>query len=178
MKTLKIITALFFVSVLLNSCEKDPYAEDKENHTFFRCKVNGKEWHNEGYGFYGDLSTISYNSYTFHNIESRGAFAASITYRPNESIHEHLSISKFSNLKIENNSIENTTSPIFFDYTNDNFDEYYLDTLYHSNLYIIDIDSIIELIKGEFEFRGITKDGLKTINITDGEFDWKVYWYK
>ncbi len=185
MKKFQFLTALFLISLLTPSCglfePEDPYKQDKEIHRFFRCKVNGKEWtiHSNDW-FYGDRSTISYYSNTYSVVERRGGLDISMNNDKNENDQETIYIYIKDDLKLGENKIMKRSSTFFpfGKWKNNTVTGYFLDETYNNNLYITEMDSINSIIKGEFEFKGITKDGKDTVLVNDGEFAWKVYWYK
>ncbi|MEZ4906554.1 MAG: hypothetical protein R2771_02670 [Saprospiraceae bacterium] len=172
MKSIIVLISFFLLGILFSGCEKDPYADAKENHRFFRCKVNGKEWHNEGYGFYGDDSAIQYFDRPYDTLHN-GGFIVDMNYRPNENILESLNFAVSKNL-IEG---ENLANYYQFGIFSPSFKLYKTDESYSNSLFIEEIDSMSRIITGTFEFRAITKDGQDTVLVTDGEFDWKPYWY-
>ncbi|MEZ4906558.1 MAG: hypothetical protein R2771_02690 [Saprospiraceae bacterium] len=186
MKSIIVLISFFLLGILFSGCEKDPYADAKENHRFFRCKVNGKEWHNESYDwFYGDDSAMEYYLAP-DSIESSGRFIIKMNYYPNENTLESLVVHIDRNLKVGENRISKYLKN---EITNDSFAKstfnifkpeykfYYPDETYKNQVNIIDIDSTNRIIKGTFEFRAITEDGRDTVLVTDGEFDWKPNWY-
>ncbi len=184
MKKFQFLVALFLISLLSHSCglfePEDPYKRDKEIHQFFRCKVNGKEWHNYSYNwFFGDLSTIAYYSNTYSVVKRRGGLDIRMDNDKAQNDREHMFLAIKNELKLGNNKIVKvTTDMCFHTNKNDVVKEFYLDSTYNNNLYITEMDSTNSIIKGEFEFKGITKDGKDTVLVNDGEFDWQVYWYK
>ena len=176
MYKIKIFAALFIFGVLLSGCnifnEPDPYEYAKENHRFFRCKVNGLEWHNEGFGFYGDYSAIEYYDSPYDTLRD-GNFTVHMWYYPNKNICETIS---FAVLQL--NEGENKAINFRFGIWKPESKIYKTDESYNNYLIIEKIDSVNEIIKGNFEFRAITEDGKDTVLVNDGEFEWKVYWYK
>ena len=183
-KLLEVFSLLSIFILMLSGCglfeKPDPYKRDKEIHLFFRCKVNGKEWHNYSYNwFFGDLSTIAYYSNTYSAVSFRGRLEISMDNDNAQNDREHIFLAVKNELKLGNNKITKvTTDMCFHSHKNDVVKEFYLDSTYNNNLYITEMDSTNSIIKGEFEFKGITKDGKDTVLVNDGEFDWHVYWYK
>lgn len=170
---------LFLIAIILTtailSCEKNKlekhYEKDKELHTFFRCKVNGQEWHSDHHGY---RSTISYYTDTYApQLDIAGGLEAKIQYTHDDK-DEYIYIYIRRDLEEGDNLIDNRISYIYRKFKT----VYYLDTNNYNNLFITDIDSTNKVITGEFEFRAMTDDGLDTVYVTDGEFDWKVYWYE
>lgn len=174
------LTILIFL-IILSSCgvleKEDPYKKAKEKHRFFLCKVNGKEWYNAGYGFFGDDSEMEYYDFKYSNPDLRGSFVVDMDNEPNKEIHEHISF-YIDELKIGDNPIVSNVSLVYSVFQETPWISYYLDTTFSNNLYITDIDTTDKIIKGRFNFRAVTKDKIDTVYITDGEFDWKPYWYK
>lgn len=165
MKIVQFLVALFLFSLLTPSCglfePEDPNKRAKEIHRFFRCKVNGKEWTFHSYDwFYGDRSTIAYYSNTYSVVERRGGLDISMNNEKDENNQEYMFIYIKNNLKEVDNKItkRSYSNWCFSTYKNDEIKHFYLDSTYNNNLYITEMDSTNSIIKGEFEFKGITKD--------------------
>lgn len=174
------LVAFFYIAFTFTSCvkdesfEKDPYSLEKRRHRFLRCKINGKEWYHDGFGFYGDRSFMNY--YNIPQSGIKGGFVIDMEFQPDNLKHQVLYIGVPYNLKEGNNHLSYMYNVHFSEYA-PNHKTYYIDSAYYNNiLYIMDIDSVNYIITGQFEFRAITEDMQDTVLITDGEFDWKPYW--
>lgn len=184
MKALKYLTSIFLFILMLSGCglfeKPDPYKWDKEHHRFFRCKINGKEWSTASYDwFYGDQSSIAYYSNTYPVIERRGGMDILMDYVPSEKVFETLNLYIIKDCKLGINLITTKDNiPTFSILEPGPYIDYFLDKDYNNFVEIDEMDSINSLIKGNFEFRAITENKKDTIMVTDGEFEWKVYWYK
>lgn len=181
-KTPIFLTAIILI-IAIFSCEKkfdkeEFYKEAKEKHKFFRCKVNGEEWHTAGHGYFGNMSTMAYYTYSYDPKYS-GTFEANIDNKPNDNKNENMYIYIENDLEEGDNEIKQVgTRYIYTNFINSPWKIYYIDSTYNNNLYITDIDSTNKIITGQFEFRAMTEDGQDTVLVTDGEFDWAVYWYE
>ncbi len=173
-----LLTFSLFYSCSLFEWEKpDPYANDKKFHRFLRCKVNGEEW-SDIYCFDCGWSTAQWEYFGNPNHEAYGELYVRARYRPEKEIYESLYI-KIDNMVKGENVISNNnhTSPILADYSGETNIRYFLDTTRSYSFFISDIDSTNHIIKGTFHFTALTKDKSKAVIVTDGEFDWKPYWY-
>lgn len=176
MRCLNSLVALFFLIVITLSCDKfdhDPYEKDKENHRFFRCKVDGKEWHNDMYpNFYpGNLSGMYFN-------QDKGGIEINIYNWPDkEEKEENIFIRITEGIKIGENimNLEHRNKAYYDIHLPKPFRAYELDTTYNNNIVnITDIDTSNHIIAGTFEFRVWDEDTEEKILIEDGEFDWEV----
>jgi len=192
MKKIKKIVIFLLLPIyligILASCgddyfpKEDPYKRAKEKHKFFRCKINGKEWHEEyssGWFGWGGSGMEFYEAPD--SVEKSGKFNIRMDYEPNKDILEGIVIEIKRGLKEGENSIKywegdskfrvywliEPIDNIFFFYTT-----------YNNELFITDIDTANHIITGTFEFKAVRWDKIDTVLVTDGEFDWKPNWYR
>jgi len=115
------------------------------------------------------------------SVEKSGRFIIRMHYEPNKDILEGIVIKIKRGLKEGENSITYRGFDSKFNayWLIDPIDNsFYLDTTYNNELFITDIDTANHIITGTFEFKAVTWDKIDTVLVTDGEFDWKPYWYK
>lgn len=171
-KTKTLLLFAIFSIITIPACEKyDPYKQDKEQHYFFRCKVDGKEWYHVKYIDFvtGDLSNIFFDS-------DKGGIGISMWYWPEKNIKENIVVFINEGLHLGENKLKSDkeNKVKYYIHQATPFGTYELDTTYHNNvLNIIDIDSSKHVIVGTFEFRVKDTDSDKTILINDGEFDFR-----
>lgn len=186
MKSIKLFIVLFssffiFSCSLLDS-EPSFYKERRENHKFFRCEFNGEEW---TYSFVKKRWNIIGLGYSKPNLESifykdyEGSDYLKIyANRRDDEGNKSQTIEIIFNgdLKIGKNKMKNIDDPIvrIRDKDNSISDYYYLDFGFDNFLNIEEIDEDNGIIKGTFQFRGVTEDGKRTVKVMDGEFDLKI----
>ncbi len=167
---MKNMTFLFLLAILsiAAACNKD---DDQPNYheDIVRCKVNGVEW--EAF------------DYTEGDIGGWGTGATDLRYDENEGWLTMVAVRALEDQSI-NQSINISARPaqignneIFFkkrefkNWLNSSNCVYYnLDTLNHNEITIIEIDTINQIIIGEFEFSAFNDCG-DTVYVTDGYFD-------
>ncbi len=174
-----LLTCSLFYSCSLFEWEKpDPYEYEKNRHRFLRCKVNGEEWSDQYYFGYGGLYHAQWEYFGNPSHKRYGELYATADYRPEKDIFESLFI-QIDNMNKGDNiiSMNNHNSAIFLDLTPDPGLFYYLDTTRSYSFYVSEIDTVNHILKGTFHFTALTKDKSKAVIVTDGEFDWKPYWY-
>jgi len=186
-----VISVVVLIATVLSSCGDlfpigDSYKKAKENHKFFRCKINGKEWHREEDSdwFGGNNSGASFYEGP-DSVAKSGRFSISVFYNPDKTIDEGIKIEVRSGLKEGVNLLHPlhyqgstyTTTTTYWTST-PIYEEFYLDSSYYNRIYITDIDTSNLIITGQFEFKAISWDKIDTVMITDGEFDWKPAWYR
>jgi hypothetical protein len=161
----KILLLLLTLSLFF-ACNKDdePSPENwTEDDNIFRCKVNGVDWEPEGdnLGFSGGDLDIYYESFFNNAIQFRAT-------KDNDNTSQFISISIFVEQGVIG-TYEILNNNVFIDFICGG--NYFRDTTAENRIMITEIDSVYNIIEGEFKFTGNTTDCTVTkIDVTNGYF--------
>lgn len=158
----------FFVlmlSTLFTACEPDNCKNCYP--TIFECKVDGKTW---------KISCESKDNFgcTASDFNYYDMIPSLTLFGKNDKMNSSLNLEIYKSvINIGNNKlyIDSFISTYFGDGNNEiGCETYNLDTMLPHNLYLTELDTLNQIMKGTFYFTGKDKCG-KSIKITDGKFD-------
>jgi len=185
MKTI-IISFLALVTIFIFSCnliEVEPviYKQRREDHKFIRCKFNGEEWSYSyerfSLGLFGPAKT--YLRTTYFDKENDKDYLNIYAVRDNDdnTYEQEIDLSYEDELRLGINELKDTVNSIVDIDKNRSISHYYLDPDFSNIIIIKDIDKENKILKGDFQFRAVTKDKRDTVRVIDGEFDLEIkYW--
>ena len=183
MKNITTILIAIFSILIFGTCTKIDYdalkyKDRKENHRLFRCKYNGEEWTTRvEYSLLGmynppQLESTFYKGYKgkdFLEIKARH-------YNENNNDYQIINIYYSDILKPGINKLTNYDDE--FIYERGIGKHFFLDPQFDNFLDISDIDTINHIIKGTFQFKADDKEKRHSAEITDGEFDIKIRFWR
>lgn len=175
---------LFFVLItLFLSCEKENVNELKSN---LSCTINGESFYprkltktsfrigmsnNEGSGVY------SFGLYALNDNDRYKRIQFSMDNTSPIVVGRYVFVEPFFN----DNHLDFLSGNCYFEKTGSSSIEtpqesnYYTSKMLEGELSIIEIDTINERIKGEFNFQAINNSTNEIINIENGKFDTRLY---
>jgi hypothetical protein len=165
---MKKILLLLLTFSLFFACNKDdePTPENwTEDDNIFRCKVNGVDWEPEGDGisFSGGNLDIYYESFFLNAIQIQAS-------KDNDDVNEFISLGAFVEKAVIGN-YDISSNILFVDH---NCASYFRDTLTENKVRIITIDSINNILEGEFNFSANKGNNdnctVEKVTITNGYF--------
>jgi hypothetical protein len=164
---LKLLSILLlpFSMVILTTCSKNTCENCYP--TVFECKVDGKTWKTSCES--KDIFGCTASDFKYYD------YIPSMTLRgDNDNLNSSLELKvRNQRLNIGDNKlyIDEFIGTYFGDGNNQKGCEIYkLDTLFSHRFNIIELDTVRQIIKGNFHFTGKDKCG-KTKKITEGKFD-------
>ena len=160
-----LIIIFLMTTILLISCEKEPYKACKEDPTceYFRCKVNGEWWTpdcEQGPLFGCDHTDVQYYRY----LNGGGLEMNSSSKKNNDGFY-------FLLYNVKNVNEENKLSikgRVYSKYFTDKL-MFYVDTTQHNEFILIELDTVKYIMSARFFFKGVDENG-NTVSITEGEF--------
>jgi hypothetical protein len=163
---MKKILLLLLTFSLFFACNKDdePTPENwTEDDNIFRCKVNGVDWEPEGdgLGFSGGNLDVYYESFFNNSIEFRAS-------KKNDNTSQFMSMFIF----VKNDVVgtyELLNNEMFTDFKCGG--NYFKDSTAINQINIIEIDSINNIVVGDFKFTATTTDcSVDKLTVSDGYF--------